>query len=104
MSLTEPRNPFYPILLLFCLLFVLTTLAVALLPWLEGKAQEAGQDVPPSAFRQMLRSDGWRFRVIEVTGVIAFGLLSMGLDRLRRLQKERAAGTIPPANKGPPAG
>jgi hypothetical protein len=29
--------------------------------------------------------------------MVVFCVLSMGLDRLRSLKKERAAGTIPPA-------
>ena len=32
----------------------------------------------------------------------ALGLASMGLDRLRRLQKERAAATITPTQQPPP--
>jgi len=31
------------------------------------------------------------------------GLLSMGLDRLRALQKERAAATMPPTGDKPPS-
>jgi hypothetical protein len=90
----EPRNPFYLLLLLSSLLFVVTALAYALVPTLEEKALHAGQAPPPSAFRDALRQDGWRWLLYEVTAMIVFGLLSMGLDRLRRLQKERAEATM----------
>ena len=48
-------------------------------------------------------ADGWRWLLWEVAAMIVFGLLSMGLDRLRRLQKERAAVTIPPSQQPPPS-
>lgn len=93
-SSREPYNPFYLLLLLASLLFVLTALAYALVPTLEDKARLAGQLVPPSPWRQALREDGWRWLLYEVAAMILFGLLSMGLDRLRHLQKERAPGTM----------
>jgi hypothetical protein len=96
---TEPRNPFYILLLLVSLLFVMTALAVAVVPVLEKKAAEAGSLPPPSAFRDYLRSDGWQLLLYQVAAVVVLGLLSMALDRLRRLQKDRAARTIPPAEK-----
>jgi hypothetical protein len=100
----ESRNPFNPLLLLASVLFVMTTLAVALVPVLEDSARQAGQEVPPSPFRQALRSNGWQWLLYEVAAIVLLGLLSMGLDRLRRLQKERASGTMPPADqKSPPA-
>ena len=40
------------------------------------------------------RRTGWL--LVEVAGMIVFGLLSMGLDRLRRLQSERAQAKISP--------
>ena len=91
----EPRNPFYFLLLLASVLFVATALAYAVVPVLEEKARDAGQEPPPSAFRDALRKDGWRWLLYEVAAMIAFGFLSMGLDRLRRLQKERTEATIP---------
>jgi hypothetical protein len=101
----EPRNPFYFLLLLASLLFVITALAYALIPVIEEKARDAGEPPPPSAFRDALRNDGWQWLLYLVGAMILFGLLSMGLDRLRRLQKERAEATIPPANEptNPPA-
>ena len=43
MANSEPRNPFYPLLLLASLLFVITALAYAVVPTLEEKALELGQ-------------------------------------------------------------
>jgi len=97
-STAEPRNPFYFLLLAASLLFVVTALAYAVIPTLEDKAQSAGQVPPPSPFRETLRQDGWRWLLVEVAAMIVFGLLSMGLDRLRRLQKDRALGTMPSAD------
>ncbi len=89
MSAAEPRNPFYLLLLLASLVFVATALAYAVVPVLEEKAVEAGQAPPPSPFRDTLRRDGWKWLVSEVAAMIVFGFLSMGLDRLRSLQKDR---------------
>jgi hypothetical protein len=100
MSPREPRNPFYFLLLLASLLFVITALAYAVVPVLEEKARDAGEAPPPSAWRDALRQDGWKWLLVQVAAMIVFGLLSMGLDRLRRLQKERAEATMPPP-KGP---
>ena len=98
----EPRNPFYLLLLLFSLLFVVTALGYALIPILEEKAAQAGQPAPPSPFRDALRDDGWIWLLYELAGMVLFGLLSMGLDRLRSLQTERKQGTIPSVEQRPP--
>src|SRR5262245_18597085 len=97
MTPSEPRNPFYLLLLLVSLIFVVNALAVALLPVLEQKALEAGQEPPPSPFRDWLRGDGSMWLLYEVVAMIVLGILSMGLDLLRRLKKERAAAKIAPA-------
>ena len=47
----ERPNPFYFLLLLTSLVFVLTALAYAVVPVLEEKAKEAGEVPPPSPFR-----------------------------------------------------
>jgi hypothetical protein len=99
---SEPRNPFYFLLLLVSVLFVATALAYAVVPVLEEKARDAGQEPPPSPFRDALRHDGWRWLLFEVVAMIVLAFLSMGLDRLRRLQKERASTTIPSAEEKPP--
>jgi len=102
MSPREPRNPLYFLLLLASLLFVVTALAYAVVPVLEEKARDAGQAPPPSPWRDALRQDGWQWLLIEVAAMIVLGLMSMGLDRLRRLQKERAEATMsPPSDQGP---
>jgi hypothetical protein len=93
-SQPEPRNPFYTLLLLASLLFVMTALAWTIIPILEDKARAEGKPLEPSAFRIYLRENGGTWLLYEVAAMILFGLSSMGLDRLRRLQKERAAATI----------
>jgi hypothetical protein len=90
MRSSEPHNPFYLLLLLASVLFAATALGYALVPSLEEKAVEAGQVPPHSPFRDALRTDGWKWLLYEVGAMIVFGVLSMGLDRLRTLKKERA--------------
>jgi hypothetical protein len=86
---SEPRNPFYFLLLLASLMFVLTALAYVIVPVLEEKAKEAGAMPPPSPFRDALREGGWKWLFCEVAAMIVFGLASMGLDRWRRFRQER---------------
>jgi hypothetical protein len=90
MDTPEPRNPFYLLLLIVGVLFVATVLAYALVPMLEQKALDAGATVPPSPFRDSLRHDGWKWVLAEVALLVVLGLASMGLDRYRRWQRERA--------------
>jgi hypothetical protein len=94
-SQREPSNPFYFLFLLASLLFVVTALAWAVVPTLEDKAKAVGEMPPPSPWREALREDGGRWLLCQLGGMIFFGLASMGLDRLRRLQKERASATMP---------
>ncbi len=102
-STTEPRNPLYLLLLLVSLAFVATALAYALIPVLEQKAIEAGSPPPPSPFRDELRHHGGTWLLYEAAAIVVLSLLSMGLDRLRALKKERSAATIPPSQNGPPS-
>jgi hypothetical protein len=95
----EPRNPFYLLLLLASFLFVVTALAYAVVPTLEEKAREAGEIPPPSAFRDALRESGWMWLLAQVACMVVLGVLSMGLDRLRSLKKERQEATISKAEK-----
>ena len=95
----EPHNPFYLLLLLAGLVFVITALGYALVPVLEEKATAAGQPPPPSEFRATLRAQGSRWLLIELGALAVLSLASMGLDRLRALQKERAGVTIPPMSE-----
>ena len=103
MSPPEPRNPFYLLLLLASFLFVVTALAYAIVPTIEEKAISVGEIPPPSPWRDALRKDGWKWLLYELAAMIFFGLASMGLDRLRRLQSERSAATIPSAKESPPS-
>jgi len=102
MPASEPRNPFNGLLLLASFLFIVTLLAVCLVPVLEQKAAEAGRPPPPpTGLRLALHQDGWRWLIYEVAAIVVFGLLSMVLDRLRSLKKERSVATIPPADDKP---
>ncbi len=91
----EPHNPFYILLLLSSLLFVITALAYAFVPILEDKAAKAGQIPPPSPFRDALRNDGWKWLLYELGLMTFFGFASMGLDRFRRLKKEKSMAKMP---------
>jgi hypothetical protein len=102
-SVAEPRNPLYLLLLLASLLFVVTALAYAIVPTLEQKAIDAGQPPPPSEFRDALRREGGRWLLYEVAAVVVLSVASMTVDRLRTLQKKRAEVTIPPANEEKPS-
>src|SRR5687768_2810889 len=103
MSAPTPRNPFYILLLLTSLLFVITAVAYAVLPVLEQNAADAGRPLPRSPFRDALRRDGWIWLLAELAALTVFGLLSMGLDRLRTLQKKPAEATIPQASNDLPS-
>ena len=102
------RNPLYLLLLLAGLVFVLTALAVALVPELEQKAIDAGNPPPPSEFRDALRVQGWKWLVYEVAVVIALAIASMAWDSRRTLQNAPGQATIstdtstpiPPAGAG----
>jgi len=97
---SEPRNPLYLLLLLASLVFVLTALAYAVVPALEEKAAEAGNPAPPSALRDALRRDGWKWLLVEVAVMVVLGVASMWLDgrRLRRLQNTGERGRMPSAS------
>src|SRR5438132_5913063 len=96
MRQAEPRNPFYLFLLLASLLFVLTCLAYGVVPILEHKAAEAGHRPPPSAFREALDADGWKWILYELAAMAVFAALSMGLDRHRSLHGQSVKATSPP--------
>ncbi|HMC63825.1 MAG TPA: hypothetical protein VKI65_02695 [Gemmataceae bacterium] len=96
MSEREARNPFYFALLIACLLFVITVLAVAVVPVLKANAVAAGAEVPREGFHRVIQEHGLWWLLYEVAAIIVFGLLSMALDRVRRLKKERAEVARPP--------
>jgi hypothetical protein len=104
MQLAEPRNPFYFLLLIASLFFVLTCLAYGVVPVLEQKAAQAGQPAPPSPFREALDTDGWRWILYELAAMAVFAILSMSLDRRRSVRKEHAPVTIPPSQRLPEDG
>jgi hypothetical protein len=85
---TEPRNPFYFLLLVVGMVFIATVLAYAVIPVLEEKARDAGTNPPPSPFRETLRENGWKWVLAELALLVVLGLASMGLDRYRRWQQE----------------
>jgi hypothetical protein len=85
---TEPRNPFYFLMLVVGLIFVATVLAYAVVPVLEDKARDAGTEPPPSWFRSALKNDGWKWVLAEVAVLVVLALLSMCLDRYRRWKLE----------------
>jgi hypothetical protein len=92
---SEPRNPFYILLIAVGFMFVLTALAYAVVPVLEEKAREAGNPPPISPFRDALRADGWLWLLYEGAAIIVLAALSMGLDRWLR-------GRTPPPSPSPP--
>jgi uncharacterized membrane protein YqjE len=96
----EPRNPLYLLMLAAGLAFVLTALALALVPVLEQKAIDAGNPPPPSAWRDALREDGWRWLLYQVALLVVLSVASMVWDARRSLKNEPADRTIP--NEQPP--
>jgi hypothetical protein len=94
---SEPRNPFYLLLLLASLVFVLTALACVFVPLQEEKARQAGKVLSPSWFHDAFREDGIKWLLYEVAVMIVVGLASMGLDRWRRYQKEQTEARLPAA-------
>jgi hypothetical protein len=87
----EPRNPFYLLLLVASLVFVVTALAYGVVPVLEEKAKAAGQLPPPSPLRDALREDAPKWLLYELGAMTVFALLSMGLDRVRGLKRGQSA-------------
>ncbi len=91
MTAPEPRNPFWFLLLLTGVVFCVTALACAVVPYLEQQALAVGAVPPPSPLRDALRSDGWKWLLVELAVLILLGLAAMGLDRYRRLRREKSA-------------
>jgi hypothetical protein len=95
-SQSEPRNPFYLLMLIVGMIFIMTVLASIVVPVLEEKAKDAGTMPPESPFRDALRTDGVRWILAEVAILVILGLLSMGLDRYRRWQQEKEEPKVEP--------
>lgn len=101
---SEPHNPFYLLLLIAGLAFVVTALAYAIVPVLEQKAIDAGEFPPPSAWRDALRQDGWKWLLAQLAAVGVLSLASMWLDQRRSLQSEQQERTISGESSVPPTG
>jgi Na+/proline symporter len=82
-SKREPWNPFYTLLILAGVAFVILALAYALVPILEQKAIDAGSKPPPSPLRQSLKTDGWLWLLYLGGAIVVLGLASMIYDRFR---------------------
>jgi hypothetical protein len=91
----ERPNPLYLLLLVVGLVFTLTAVAYSVIPVMEQKATEAGNPPPPSAWRDALRTDGWRWLLYEAAVLVVVALASMVWDHLRSLQKPESSPTIP---------
>jgi amino acid transporter len=95
-STNEPRNPLYLLLIVIGLLFVVTAVAYAVIPVLEQKAQDKGEALGPSPFRDALRRDGGTWILCELAVLVVIGIASMVLDRLRSLKRTTTGETISP--------
>jgi hypothetical protein len=103
MSSPTTRNPLYILLLLVGAVFVVTAFAYAVIPVLEQKAIDQGELPPPSAFRDALRADGWRWLLWEVGVLVVLSIASMVADRLRGLQKPPSGDLISPDKRIDPS-
>ena len=99
-----PRwNPFYFLLIVVSFAFVVIAFAYAVIPVLEQKAVEVGNPPPPSAWREALRADGWKWLLGVGGAVCLLGLLSMGYDRLYRAIAGMKTPPVAPTS-APPSG
>jgi formate hydrogenlyase subunit 3/multisubunit Na+/H+ antiporter MnhD subunit len=81
---SEPRNWFFTLLIPASVLFIITALALAIIPVLEEKAAQAGMEAPPSEFRTALRADGWKWLLVQLAAVVGLSLAAMLWDRIRQ--------------------
>ena len=80
-QLPPPRNWFFTLLVPASALFVITAVALAVVPVLEEKAAQAGVASAPSSFRTALREDGWIWLLVELGVVVVLAILAMIFDR-----------------------
>jgi len=80
----EPRNWFFTLLVPASTVFVVTAVALAVVPVLEKKAAESGYEPPPSVFRTALREDGWVWLLVELGVVIVLAIAAMAWDRWKQ--------------------
>lgn len=90
----ERQNPIYFLLLVAGLAFVLTAVAIAVIPVLEEKAIESGNPPPPSEWRDALRERGWVWLLYELAAVVILAFASMAWDWRRGLQNKPDSTTI----------
>jgi hypothetical protein len=102
MATSEPRNPFYFLLLAASMLFIATALAYGILPLMEDNATSAGHRPPLSPFRLALRSDGPWWLLYELAAMTVLVVLSLGLDWRRSLRVAAHQTQLPPV-QDPPA-
>ena len=102
MAASEPRNPFYFLLLAVSMLFVATALAYGILPQIEDNASSMGQRVPISPFRSALRKDGAQWLLYEVAAIAVVVVLCLGLDWWRSPANAAHGPSDPPAQEPPP--
>src|SRR5947209_5181311 len=99
---SEPRNPFYFLLLAASLLFVATALAYGIFPVLEENALSMGRQPPPSAFRAALRTQGPFWLLYELGAMAVLVALCVGLD-WRRWAKHQLPAPSEPNPQAPSA-
>jgi hypothetical protein len=80
----EPRNWFFTLLVPASVVFVVTAVALAVVPVLEQRAIAAGTPPPPSVFRDALRRDGWVWLLAELGVVVTLALAAMAWDRWKQ--------------------
>lgn len=86
---SEPSNPFYWLLILASIAFVVTALPVAI--GLSG----VNMRTPPWFQRY-----DWVILLAEMAAIMVFGLLSMGLDRMRRRSTNAGSSGASPSHTG----
>src|SRR4051794_29222791 len=95
MASSEPRNPFYFLLLASSMLFVATALAYGGVPLMEDNAASTGNRPPLSPFRIALRNNGASWLLYELAAMTVFVILSLGLDWLRTSRNSSAKPELP---------
>jgi hypothetical protein len=103
MSSSEPRNPFYFLLLAASMLFIATALAYGIVPLMEDNAASAGSRPPLSPFRVALRRDGAAWLLYELAAMTLFVILSLGLDWVRSSRSAAPKPDLQPAQEPPKA-
>jgi hypothetical protein len=102
MATSEPRNPFYFLLLAVSMLFVATALAYGILPQIEDNAASVGQHVPISPFRSALRKEGALWLLYEVAAIAVVVVLCLGLDWWRSPRGAAQESNSPSVQEPPP--